>query len=665
MSLRESFSDIQGVYADPNDWTVGEDRTGYSGIVRSISNPGIQHMDNIDLSGTKGAGYDNSGIPSKAAYYTAVGSFLAPGIGRTSMGNIFWHLMTYLPNNAQFIDARNMAVALAEQHYSLMAACAVKNAWGLVGVGFGDAGCDGIPDPDLTDSDGDYTIDALDNCVNTYNPYQEDFDHDGVGDECDVDDDNDGIWDDHDNCPHIKNTDQSDADNDGKGDLCDDEDGDHILDIYDNCPLVANPNQIDSDGDGLGNACDNDLDGDGVNEVGRVGSEGDNCPFEPNPDQLDSDGDGIGDACDGCPFDYDFMQAYTYVDPLLASLGVLPQPYQPDSDGDGIPDACDDDVRVDGRPQRAQGSEWGPDGTGHIMEVVGGPGLFLNIPIPACQPDDGWYPQNYRGRLEFDWVNDNVGLWLGDSAGFGAGEAQVIGDQQVIEFQPRGGRNYFLLVGFSPDYPSGEPTLFNLNFTCLEAAQEEDEPDGVFELLPEEIPSPPAVPDPAEDEPEAVEMPPPDDNQPSTEENNFDRCALFDGDYRLVLMDMEPGSTDLSLYIYFPDGVPYLEVEVPDDPGAVEYSAVLGEVQADQCSYQGYQGRLFCGVFHLPETYLGTYRPLFVSINGCDEYIYANDRVTIPAQTEPLVCASDLNEEDCIAAGGSYVCGVDCACRCP
>ncbi|MBI4238125.1 MAG: thrombospondin type 3 repeat-containing protein [Deltaproteobacteria bacterium] len=81
--------------------------------------------------------------------------------------------------------------------------------------------------PACKDSDKDGIVDAFDNCVNDYNPQQEDSDGDTLGDACDakpaqVDDtDKDGVPDPQDNCVQIPNPDQKDGDADGIGDACD------------------------------------------------------------------------------------------------------------------------------------------------------------------------------------------------------------------------------------------------------------------------------------------------------------------------------------------------------------------------------------------------------------------------------------------------------------
>jgi hypothetical protein len=74
---------------------------------------------------------------------------------------------------------------------------------------------------EVQDSDGDGSVDTLDNCPTTPNASQLDTDGDGAGDACDADDDNDGIVDGIDNCPLRSNADQADFDLDGIGDTCD------------------------------------------------------------------------------------------------------------------------------------------------------------------------------------------------------------------------------------------------------------------------------------------------------------------------------------------------------------------------------------------------------------------------------------------------------------
>ena len=51
------------------------------------------------------------------------------------------------------------------------------------------------------DSDDDGISNLYDNCPDSYNPNQEDWDYDHMGDACDDDDDNDGIVDEKDRHP--------------------------------------------------------------------------------------------------------------------------------------------------------------------------------------------------------------------------------------------------------------------------------------------------------------------------------------------------------------------------------------------------------------------------------------------------------------------------------
>jgi hypothetical protein len=228
--------------------------------------------------------------------------------------------------------------------------CTVRNAYAAVELGQADTDCNGVED-NADDDDQDGIFNDADNCRNTSNPSQRDFDHDGVGDVCDADADADGIPDAVDKCPGLATTwyENQDSDGDGTGRGCDgDNDNDGVPDdgapgdmpcafpitqgCDDNCIDKFNSSQFDGNNNGRGDACDPDRDGDGYYV------ESDNCTFVTNPTQTDNDNDGIGDACDKCPNVADNMGAYTAAFP---ELGILPEPLQPDEDGDGIPDACE------------------------------------------------------------------------------------------------------------------------------------------------------------------------------------------------------------------------------------------------------------------------------------------------------------------------------------
>ena len=102
-----------------------------------------------------------------------------------------------------------------------------------------------------------------------------------------IDKDDDGITDVEDNCIDVYNPEQQNLDGDEFGDLCDyDDDGDGVLDTADGCPFIPDPARTDTDGDGRGDACDEDDDGDGIADVE------DACPLDPTFAFGDLDEDG-------------------------------------------------------------------------------------------------------------------------------------------------------------------------------------------------------------------------------------------------------------------------------------------------------------------------------------------------------------------------------------
>jgi alpha-tubulin suppressor-like RCC1 family protein len=150
-----------------------------------------------------------------------------------------------------------------------------------------------------TDTDGDGSVDALDNCPWLSNSSQANHDTDDWGDACDANDDNDDFADDDDNCPTISNDSQADLNNDDQGDVCDnDDDGDGVIDTEDSAPRNA-AQCLDLDDDGCDDCSQTQADGSG-GDPDDDGTDTDG-QGDCNVGDHDDDNDGVDDIDDGSP----------------------------------------------------------------------------------------------------------------------------------------------------------------------------------------------------------------------------------------------------------------------------------------------------------------------------------------------------------------------------
>ena len=186
--------------------------------------------------------------------------------------------------------------------------------------GVGDV-CDAYPN----DIDNDDVSDDADNCPLVTNTSQADYDNDAQGDACDTDDDNDSVLDINDtfpnnsllaadpdadgvdsgsalnqlqdNCSNTANPLQENYDNDAQGDACDaDDDNDSVADVDDAFP--TNPTETaDSDNDGVG----------------------DNADAFPNDPNNDTDGDTLANANDPDPLNSDSIYHFDFFYNQLSS----------------------------------------------------------------------------------------------------------------------------------------------------------------------------------------------------------------------------------------------------------------------------------------------------------------------------------------------------------
>jgi hypothetical protein len=191
----------------------------------------------------------------------------------------------------------------------------------------GDGMSDDIDDfPFDAERTSDVDLDGLDdlfddNCPNTYNPEQEDYDEDGVGDACDTDDDDDGVDDENDNC--IKGV------TGWVSGALQDYDGDGCLD---------GSEDFDDDGDGIADGMDGCPKGDfGWTSSGETDHDSDGCNDES--EDLDDDDDGKDDSKDDCPRGVSDWDSNIVTD--RDGDGCRDTDEDNDDDGDGITDDID------------------------------------------------------------------------------------------------------------------------------------------------------------------------------------------------------------------------------------------------------------------------------------------------------------------------------------
>ncbi|MBU0505194.1 MAG: thrombospondin type 3 repeat-containing protein [bacterium] len=239
-------------------------------------------------------------------------------------------------------------------------------------------------DPIINDNDGDGILNEDDNCIEFYNPNQEDIDEDSIGNPCDDDQDGDGILNDDDNCVTMFNPNQLDSDADEEGDACDldvvDSDGDGISDALEN-EYGCDPLNSDTDADGLtddiemtyGLSCTAiDSDGDGLSDF--IDGIGDNdSDGLINALDTDSDGDGLTDYIE-----------MSYTDDI--DLDGISNFLDLDSDGDGLLDANEGlaDTNGNGVPDFVDTEGYNLSESADTANDVGENDFFISGPGNGC-----------------------------------------------------------------------------------------------------------------------------------------------------------------------------------------------------------------------------------------------------------------------------------------
>jgi hypothetical protein len=154
---------------------------------------------------------------------------------------------------------------------------------------------------------------------------------------------------------------------------------------------------------------------------------------------------------------------------------------------------------------------------------------------------------------------------------------------------------------------------------------------------------------------------------PTPEEEGRDRCWIFEQiTMQIIMLDLLPSDTMMTMYVRMPGGVPGLEIPVPGDDNPWQYYVELGDMQSEACSFEGYEERLYCFI-PIPPEYHDTAQPFNLFVNLCEPPLLSHPHFSvittsfddIPIDTcgpAPGNECGTAYEDWCNCKGGTYEC---------
>jgi hypothetical protein len=146
-----------------------------------------------------------------------------------------------------------------------------------------------------------------------------------------------------------------------------------------------------------------------------------------------------------------------------------------------------------------------------------------------------------------------------------------------------------------------------------------------------------------------------------------ERCWIFEQiTMKIIMLDLLPDDTMLTLYIRMPGGVPGLELPIEGDAEPWQYHVELGEKISEACSYQGYEERLYCFI-PIPPEYHNTAQPFNLYVNLCEHPLHSQPHLSVMTTTFDDIpidtcgpppgdeCGTEY-EDWCSCKGGVYEC---------